>query len=558
MPIMSGKRAFLEILRQEGVEVIFGNPGTTELPLMDALAVEPQPRYVLGLQEAVVMAMAGGYAQAGNRLAVVSVHVTPGLGNAMGMLYDAYKAGAPVLVTAGQHEQSFNVHEPILWGDLPPIARPLVKWSAEVHRVEDLPRMLRRAITHALAPPMGPVFLSLPGDILNAEADLDLGAPTRIASRTRADAGAIAEAAMLLAAAENPLIIVGGDAAVSGAQAEVIALAEMLGAPMRLETIDNTAPIPTAHPLFAGSITRLEPSIRKILDQHDVLMSIGGDIFTLSLPSDVHPLPDGLKIIHIDSDPWELGKNYPEAVAMVGDAKASIAELNALIGTRMTANERGRAADRRERIAKRIADERAALRERAIAEAKQTPPTGLALIGAISEVLPANAIVVEEVLSSQPGVRQLILRDEAQNHYGMRGGGIGWGLSAALGVQLAQPDRPVVALIGDGSAMYTIQALWTAANAKLPVVYVIFNNTSYRILKQRIHAMRQHAAQTDTYVAMDLDDPPIDFAGLARSMGIRGERATSLDDAKRLIAECIADKKPALIDVLIDRNFKPL
>ena len=166
--------------------------------------------------------------------------------------------------------------------------------------------------------------------------------------------------------------------------------------------------------------------------------------------------------------------------------------------------------------------------------------------------------MVEEVLSSQPGIRQLILRDEAQNHYGMRGGGIGWGLSAALGVQLAQPERPVVALIGDGSAMYTIQALWTAANAKLPVVYVIFNNTSYRILKQRIHAMRQHSAQTDTYVAMDLDDPPIDFSGLARSMGIRGERATSLDDARRLIAECIAARVPALIDVPIDRTFKPL
>ena len=158
MPVMTGKRAFLEILRQEGVEIIFGNPGTTELPLMDALAVEPDPRYILGLQEAVVVAMAGGYAQAGNRLAVASVHVTPGLGNAMGMLYDAQKAGAPLLLTAGQHEQTFNVLEPILWGDLPPLARPLVKWSAEVHRVEDLPRMVHRAITTALAPPTGPVL----------------------------------------------------------------------------------------------------------------------------------------------------------------------------------------------------------------------------------------------------------------------------------------------------------------------------------------------------------------------------------------------------------------
>ncbi|HEX2215185.1 MAG TPA: thiamine pyrophosphate-binding protein, partial [Xanthobacteraceae bacterium] len=236
MPVMSGKRAFLEILRQEGVEVIFGNPGTTELPLMDALAVEPQPRYILALMEAAVMAMAGGYAQAGNRLAVVSVHATPGLGNAMGMLYDAYKAGAPVLVTAGQHEQSFNVTEPILWGDLPPIAKPLVKWSAEVHRVEDLPRMLRRAITTALAPPRGPVFLSLPGDILNSEGDLDLGAPTRVAPRLRADAQAIAEAAALLAGSERPLILAGWDAAASGADAEIATLADMLGAPVRLET----------------------------------------------------------------------------------------------------------------------------------------------------------------------------------------------------------------------------------------------------------------------------------------------------------------------------------
>src|SRR5712672_4212759 len=202
---MSGKRAFLELLKQEGVGVMFGNPGTTELPLMDALAVDNEMRYVLGLQEAVVMAMADGYAQASGKLAVVNLHVTPGLGNAMGMLYDAQKAGSPILVTAGQHEQSFNATEPILWAELPVIARPLVKWSFEVHRLADLPRLVHRAAKTALAPPTGPVFLSLPGDILRADADIDLMAPTRIAPRTRGDRSAIAAAADILARAERPV-----------------------------------------------------------------------------------------------------------------------------------------------------------------------------------------------------------------------------------------------------------------------------------------------------------------------------------------------------------------
>jgi len=176
---MSGKRAFLELLKQEGVDIIFGNPGTTELPLMDALAVDNEMRYVLALQEAAVMAMADGYAQASGKLAVVNLHVAPGLGNAMGMLYDAKKAAAPILVTAGQHDQSFNATEPILWDDLPTIARPMVKWSSEVRRLADLPRLVHRAAKTALAPPTGPVFLSLPGDILNSEADVDLGALAR-------------------------------------------------------------------------------------------------------------------------------------------------------------------------------------------------------------------------------------------------------------------------------------------------------------------------------------------------------------------------------------------
>jgi thiamine pyrophosphate-dependent acetolactate synthase large subunit-like protein len=185
MPFMAGKQAFLEILKQEGVDLLFGNPGTTELPLMDGLVREPRIRYILALQEAVAIAMADGYAQASGRLAAVNVHISPGLGNAMGMLYDAWKAGSPLLLTAGQHDQSFTVTEPVLWSDLPPVARPFVKWATEIRRLEDLPRIVHRAVKVALTHPTGPVFLSLPVDVLNAERDLELGEPTRVDPRIR-------------------------------------------------------------------------------------------------------------------------------------------------------------------------------------------------------------------------------------------------------------------------------------------------------------------------------------------------------------------------------------
>jgi len=278
---MSGKRAFLDLLKQEGVRVMFGNPGTTELPLMDALAVDNEMRYVLGLQEAAVMAMADGYAQASGELAVVNLHVTPGLGNAMGMLYDAQKAASPILVTAGQHDQTFNATEPILWGDLPPIARPLVKWSSEVHRLEDLPRLVHRAAKTALAPPTGPVFLSLPGDVLQAEADIDLLAPTRVAPRLRGDRAAIDSAAALLADAKRPLIMAGDAVAQSRAHAELVELAELVGVSVYAELVPNSASFPASHPLFRGAMGRVTPAIREVLEQYDLLFSVGADLFTL-------------------------------------------------------------------------------------------------------------------------------------------------------------------------------------------------------------------------------------------------------------------------------------
>jgi benzoylformate decarboxylase len=557
MAFMAGKQALLRLLRQEGVEYIFGNPGTTELPLMDGLVGEPEISYVLGLQEAAVVAMADGYAQASAKLGVVNVHVAPGLGNALGMLYDAQKAGSPLLVTAGQHDQSFNFTEPILWADLPPIARPFVKWSAEVRRLADLPRAVHRAAKTALAPPTGPVFLSLPTDVLQAEGEVDLGTPTRVAPRIRGDRTAVEAAAELLARAERPLIMAGDAVAQSRAHAELCAVAECLGAPVYAEGIASTASFPTSHPLFRGTLVRLAPAIRQVLGQADCLFSVGGDLITMSLPADFDPVPPDLPIVHLDTDPWELGKNYPAHVAILGDPKATLPDLLEALETRLSAERRARA---RQRLDEMRAAKRRHLEDlagKALADAHRVPIPPLALMHAVATALPPEAVVVDETISSGAGLRAFVRSDDPQSFFGLRGGGIGWGLPAALGVKLALPGRPVVALVGDGSAMYTCQALWTAAHYRLGVVIVILNNASYRILKQRIHAMKGLAAEADRYIAMDLEDPSIDFVRLGESLGVAAERVEKTADVGPALGRALARGGPTLLDVGLERAFKP-
>jgi benzoylformate decarboxylase len=559
MPSYQGKRAFLELLRQEGVDMIFGNPGTTELPLMDALAVETGINYVLGLNESSVMAMADGYAQASGKVAVCNVHVAPGLGNAMGMLYDARKASSPVLVTAGQHDQAFTFQEPILWADLADMARPLVKWSVEVTRLVDLPRAVHRAVKTALAPPMGPVFLSLPVDVLQDTDDMELGKPTRVAHAMRGDPDAVAAAARLLAEARSPLIISGDAVAQSDALAEVAALAELIGAPVYQEGIPSRASFASAHPLFQGNMQRLAPHIRKALEAHDVLFSIGGDLFTQSLPTKVDPVPPGLKIIHLDTDPWELGKNHPVDIAILAEPKSTVPELTEAVRKLLGKDGEAHAQRRREAIEKDTAGRLQATRKEAEGFSNRTPLHPLALMKAIGEIVPKDVIVVEEALSSSDRMRSLIPSNDARSWFGLRGGGIGWGVPATIGVKLAQPKRPVLGIIGDGSAMYTAQALWSAAHHRIGcTIFVILNNGSYRILKQRMNAMREYAAQADHYPAMDLVDPSIDFVGLAGSLGVKGARASTLEDVRGHVKSALGRNEPFLLDVAMDRTFKPV
>jgi benzoylformate decarboxylase len=557
MAFIEGKLAFLELLKQEGVELLFGNPGTTELPLMDALAGQDAIRYILALHESVAVAMADGYAQASGKLAVVNVHVTPGLGNAMGMLYDACKAGSPLLLTAGQHDQSFTITEPILWSELPPVAKPYVKWAYEVRRLADLPRAVHRAAKVALAPPTGPVFLSLPMDLLTTEADLDLGTPTRLDPRVRGSHAAVSAAADLLAQAHRPLIIAGDAVSSSDAHAELVEVAELIGARVYTERLAYTCNFPSSHPLFQGEIPRPVSDIRALLTQHDLVFTVGGNLFMLSLPSEVDPLPPGLQVIHLDPDPWEIGKNYPAAIGIVGDPKATLPELAQALRKHVTPAVR-EAGQRRLRDA-REAKERtvAELRTRAGQERDWMPIPPLVLLKELADHLPSSAVLVDESLSSGGGLHSLLKREDPKSFFGLHGGGIGWGLPGALGVKLALPDRPVVALIGDGGAMYTNQALWTAAHYNLDVAIVIINNGSYRILKQRTHALKGISARTGRYVGMDLERPRIDFIGMGQALGVPGERVGKAAEIGPALLRGLARGGPCLIDVEVDGTFLP-
>lgn len=548
-PGRAGKHILLDLLASEGVEFIFGNPGTTELPLLDAMVVEDRIRYILGLNEVVVMGMADGYAQATGRLAVCNLHAAPGLGNAMGMLYNAARAGAPVLVTAGQQDMSIRLTEPLLWDDLATLARPLCKWSFEVASLAELPRAVRRAAKVALTAPTGPVFLSIPGDVLTALAgdDLDLGAPTRIGPRSRGDAETIAAAAAMIRLAQSPVILAGDAVAKSGAHAELAALAEAIGAPVYLEGMANTAAFPSNHRLYAGSVARMAPAMRALLDNHDLVVSIGADLLTQSQASGVEAIKTGTKLIHIDDEPWQIGKNFATQAAIQGCPKAILPELTALIGDC--------GAHRSAEIAANLAEKQAVLLAKADAMAGDLPLQPLPVLKLIGEMLPETAIVIEELLSSgMNNVRQLVPAIAPDSWFGMRGGGIGVAIPQSIGMALAHPDRRVVVLSGDGSLLYSAAGLWTLAHYRLPVVMIVFNNGGYRILKQRTRAIGDHSARTGTFVAMDIDDPAIDFPALAAAHGVAGVRVETLDEVREALATALVSDKPTLIEVVVARE----
>jgi benzoylformate decarboxylase len=552
LPLLTGRSAFLQLLASEGVDCLFGNPGTTELAIMEALGAQRALRYVLGLQEGVVVAMADGYARASGRLAAANVHVAPGLGNAMGALYNAKFYGSPLLLTAGQQEQGHGLMEPMLYDPLVPIAQPMVKWSIECTRAEDLPRIIRRAVKVALTPPTGPVFLSLPGDVLDAERALDLGKPSRVDADVRPNDAALERLADRLLAARNPVFIAGHELATREAFDEAAELADLLGAAVWQETIPYAACFPSAHRTFVGWLTRSQPQVRGWLQAHDVLLCLGGDLLRMSVHSAVDALPEGLPVLHISERDWELAKNHPADIALRANIRETLRALLPVVKRRMSAEHQRQAQQRLETLERNNweAKRRKACEDVAQA-ASVTPIDPRWLMMTVSDALPAEAVLVEEGLSSTFSLPHFLHLRDSHCYYGLASGGIGFAMAGAIGVSLALPERPVVAMVGDGSAMYSIQALWTAAHLKRPITYLILNNSSYRILKERLVSFRK----TDRFVGMDLRDPEIDFVSLAQSFGLPARRITDPAQVAEALRAAVRSGKPSLLDVRVADGF---
>ena len=542
---ITGRSAFLAVLKDEGITHLFGNPGTTELPIMHALKEHPDLTYVMAMQESLVVAIADGFSRASGRLVACNVHVAPGLGNAMGALYNAKFTGTPIILTAGQQEQGHGLMEPMLYGPLVRIAEPLVKWAVEVTRLEDLPRILRRAAKVATTPPTGPVFISLPGDILNSEAGIDLGRSTRVDTRVKPSDEALQALVWRILRAERPVIIAGDEVVKSDALDEAALLSMTLGCPAYQQSIAYGAHFLSESPCFMGVVSRVQKQTRDMLAAYDLMIVLGADPLRMSVHSEVDPLPNGMSIVQIGLVEWDLAKNYPAEIALKADVKET---LRVLIPALKAAG--GAALDKRAKngITALASKNWTARRTKLVDELAKNrdcspiDPDWLTL--QVVEAMPTNAILVDEGLTAARHMSALRPNRDRYGYHALASGGIGWGLPASVGVSLANPDRPVVCYSGDGSAMYSIQALWTAAHHKLSLTVVIVNNGGYRIIKQRLLAFHHD----DHFVGMDFVDPPVDFTGIAKALGLEAIRITKAKDVTPALVSAFGRPGAKLID----------
>jgi benzoylformate decarboxylase len=535
-----GREALLEVLRTEGVRHVFGNPGTTELPLVDALAAVDDIHYVLSLQEATAVGMADGYAQATGRPAFLNLHTSAGLGNAIGNLTNAQANGTPLVVTAGQQDRRHRHHDPLLAGDLVGLARPVSKWAHEVNTLDEIGVIMRRAFHDATTAPSGPVFVSVPMDLLEEEGDTPVPPPSRVERAAAPAAELLDELAALLTAGERVAIVAGDEVAASGAVPELVAVAEALGCPVHGSPLHSNVVFPTTHPLWRNALPPSAGAIAGALQAYDTVLLVGGRAFMVYPFAPGPAVPPSVTLLHLSPDAHQLGRTWPTALGLVGDPKASLAALR---------TRRGAGADLASaRAARAESDERFDAKAREGYDATPMPPA--AAVHALLRSMPAHTPVVDEAITTGSYVRGY-LRADADEYFFCRGGGLGWGMPAALGVSLARDRSPVLCVVGDGSAMYSPQALWTAAAQDLPVVFAVVNNRQYLILKNYLRGMKAETVRTGRYVGMDLDQPPVDFVALAQSMGVAASLVTTAADVGDALQAAMATGKPHLLELPI-------
>jgi benzoylformate decarboxylase len=548
-----GRFAMLEQLRADGVRFMFGNPGTVEQGFLDSIADFPDIQYVLTLQETIAVGVADGYARAARKPAVVQLHSGVGLGNGVGMLYQAKRGHAPLVVFAGESGVMYDAMDAQMASDLVAMARPVTKWATRVLHPSSLLRVIRRAIKIASTPPMGPVFVALPMDVLD-EPNTELAVPTSIPSTrvTPADED-VAAAARLLADAERPLVIFGDGVAFSGGQRALAEVAEALGADV-WGADSSEVSIPASHPQYRGQLGHMFGShSTPIVQAADVVLVAGTYLLPEVFPNLDRIFSPGAAVIHVDLDSYEIAKNFPVTLGLVADPALTLGAIAAAL-QKMMKPEQLRAASARRAAARARRDEedeQARAFDRTAWE--QRPMRPARFMSELASRLGGKALIFDEALTSSPDLTRYISPDEPGSYFQTRGGSLGVGIPGALGAKLAHPEKTVIGFTGDGGSMYTIQALWTAAHHGIGAKFVICNNGSYKLLKLNIQQYwrERGLVEHDFPASFDLMHPDIKFDQLARAMGVQAVRVERPEEIGPALDAALADDSPFLIDLVL-------
>ncbi|MFJ8165707.1 thiamine pyrophosphate-binding protein [Streptomyces sp. NPDC096136] len=541
-----GRERLIEQFKADGLTVMFGNPGTVEQGFLDAVDAAADFQYVLALQETVAAGIADGYARATGGAALLQLHSGVGLGNGIGMLYQSLRGHTPLVVVAGDAGVRYDAMDAQMACDLVAMARPVTKYATRVTDPRSVLRTIRRAVKIALTPPRGPVFVALPMDVLdepNSEPVLPATVPLTDVAPSPASVGRAAE---LLAGAERPLVLVGDGVALSGAQAELAAVAELLGADV-YEVDSSEVNIAASHPLRRGQTGHMfGPHSKELVGEADGVLIVGTYVFPEVFPELENPFRPGARVVHIDLNAYEIAKNHPVDLGLAADPRQALRALAGVLEHRLTPARRAAAAARLE----------ARTRERADTAGQASPDddTPMAVfLRTLAERTRGDLIVFDEALTTSPLVTRHLPPERPGDYHLTRGGSLGVGFPGAVGAKLARPDRLVVGFAGDGGSMYTYQALWTAVRHGIDAKFVVCNNRKYRLLDDNIaqYWRERDIAEHPFPGSFDLSRPEIDFAGLARALGADGTRVEKPDEAAAAVDRMLAHPGPFLVDVQI-------
>ena len=555
----TASQAYLEVAAAHGIDYVFGLPGTSGQEFIGTIADQEKIRFILALHETCVVSMADGYARVSGRPALAQVSTFPGTANAVGALYDAFRDRSPVVVTSTHVDTRIMGRDSHTEGrDLIELTKQFTKWSCEIHRADRIPEILNRAFKVASTPPRGPVYLSLPSNLLaepvavkNPEAGR-----FRIVPRMAGDPQALKDAARFLAEAKRPLIIAGSGVATAGGTGELVKLAEMVAAPVVMEPRYSFLSFPTSHP-YSFQIPERQVSFKlPQWGEPDLIFAVGCRLIREYRYLTEPVIRPGTRCVHIEEDPWEIGKLFPVDLGIVADAKSALSSLIEIFPAFSERSNGGRRAERLQCLKKAKEEARAELEKRVRDGWDATPISAARLVRAMDKLLERDALIVNESPTSKDILMSNFQFTPGRSYFSNSSAGyLGWGLGAGIGAQLASSGRRVVACLGDGSSMFGIQGLWTLAKYRVPLLVIVFNNRAYMAVKNQFRGPEEKV-RVAAELGAELVGPDLNFARLADCFGIFGQRVEEPEGIEPALKRAMEQSGPAVVDVVISQKSR--